>query len=250
MKFAFPLRVSDINDVPEIFRNLYEDDGTGVFTLKEVAREHVDTSGLRSALEKERTARKEAAAISEGFLKHAESPDALAVLLDDLRAAANKASGVDQRTLEKAKAEIEAGYAKKEAAWQAQLTQMESSLVEHMVTGEAERALAAEKGSSLFLMPHIRGQVKVLREGDRYVAKVIDKDGDPRINGHGETMTVADLVREMKSQERFQPAFQVDPKGGSGKPPGSVGNPAPPSSGNASANPVDRIAAGLAKRGS
>jgi hypothetical protein len=247
MIFNFPHQVASIDDVPEIFRNLYEDSGAG-FILKSEAKESVDTSGLKSALEKERALRKEATKTLDEFRKLGESPEAASTIMEDLRQQANKAAGVDQRTLDKAKAEIEAAYKAKEATWTAQVQHMESSLADFMVSGEAEREIAAQNGNSLLLMPHVKSQVKVLKDGDKYVARVLDKDGDPRINGRGEPMRIADLIGEMKSHESFGAAFKVEPKAGSGKQPGTVGNQ-PSGTPSSASSPRDKILAGLEKRG-
>jgi len=51
--------------------------------------------------------------------------------------------------------------------------------------------------------------------------QVVDDKGDPRVNGKGEPLTIADLVAEMRGSEVFGRAFEVSGQSGSGKQPGN-----------------------------
>lgn len=97
---------------------------------------------------------------------------------------------------------------------------MRSTLEKHLVDGAAIAALAAAKGSTELLLPHVRSKVKVFEDGGEYVARVVDVKGDPRVNAKGDFLSIAELVSEMRSSDSFSRAFDGDGAGGGGMPPG------------------------------
>lgn len=116
----------------------------------------------------------------------------------------------------------------------------------YLVTSGASEALAAEGGMVDLAMPFVQNQVKVVEEDGEFKAVVVDADGDPRISGGtGQPMSIRELVKEMKAQEKYAPLFKSDTKGGGGALPGQPKKPAP---GAKPSSPVDKIKAGLAAR--
>lgn len=130
-------------------------------------------------------------------------------------------------------------------------TRMQTSLERYLVGQAAAEALAKAGGSPDLLLPHVRSRVKVVQDGEDFIARVLDADGTSiRTGNNGQPMSVADLVAEMKTQPAFAPAFKSEAKGGSGKQPGE-GRPAPKTNNNAGGekSATQKIADGLAKRG-
>ena len=117
----------------------------------------------------------------------------------------------------------------------------------YLVTSGASAALAAENGLVDLAMPFVQNQVKVMEQDGEFIAVVVDSDGDPRISGGtGQPMTLRELVREMKGQEKFAPLFKSEAKSGVGAVPGKTGKVIVP--GAAATSPIDKIRAGLAAR--
>ena len=79
-----------------------------------------------------------------------------------------------------------------------------------------EAAIAAAKGSSALLLPHVRASVKVIEDNGDFKVQVVDTAGNPRVNGKGEFLTIADLVSEMRQSDIFGRAFEATGTTGSG----------------------------------
>lgn len=131
------------------------------------------------------------------------------------------------------------------AAKDEEIASMQKSLEVHMIDAEAERACAKLEGSSTLLMPHIKQACKVVRTDDgKYVVRVNDASGNPRIDGDGKFMSIEDQVTEMRSQDTFAGVFKGTSQSGAGTPPGgetpSTPNGADANAGAAQMPPGDR----------
>jgi len=129
------------------------------------------------------------------------------------------------------------------------LATMTASLSRYLVGREATAAISSEKGAIQLLMPHIQGHCKVVKEGEDYVARVTDDNGEYRMNTAGGFMTVPEFVKELKATKDFARAFDSEAPAGAGVRPGSANERRP-----AQARPVvdqkemtaaQKIAAGL-----
>ena len=129
-----------------------------------------------------------------------------------------------------------------------ELAGMAKSLEKYMVNAAAATALADAKANATLLMPHILGKAKVTKEGDDYVTRILDVDGDYRTDGKGGFMTISDLVAEMKTSKEFAAGFESDaPPGGNHRPGTSQrSNPTRQKPGDMTSR--EKIAAGLAAR--
>lgn len=151
--------------------------------------------------------------------------------------------------LEAIKKQFEANLAKELGKKDAQLSAMKTSLEKYLINSSAATALAAanpvERGLEL-LMPQILRSAKVVQSDDgEYSVKVVDAENNERLNAKGESMTIADLVNEMKVT--YPMAFKSEAKGGGGKQPDSSKRPVTPTNkGNDNLTPVQKISAGLA----
>ena len=137
---------------------------------------------------------------------------------------ANKAGKQNKIDLDKVKADFDKRFAAEKAKFDAELGVMQGSLTEHMLTASAVAALAeagtVEKGVDL-LMPIIHKAAKVIKTEDgKYAVRVVDADGNVRVNGKAEPMAVKELVAELKTT--YPMAFKSENKGGGGQPPNAA----------------------------
>lgn len=104
------------------------------------------------------------------------------------------------------------------------ITSLQTALDKELIENNAIKAIEAEKGSSLFLLPHMSGQMKtVLGEDGNYSVQVLDKDGKQRFADDATTpFTVKDLVAEFKANNIYSAAFP-ELNNGSGNEPGPGG---------------------------
>ena len=85
-----------------------------------------------------------------------------------------------------------------------------------MIDADATAAIAAAKGVPALLLPHVRSAVRVIEEGGDFKVQVVDAAGNPRVNGKGEFLSIADLVGEMRQSDVFGRAFEPTGTTGSG----------------------------------
>jgi hypothetical protein len=130
------------------------------------------------------------------------------------------AAGDGKVNWDKMKTDLEKAFNTQLGAKDKELKDMLGALHEHMVTGEAIRAIASEKGVPELLLPHVSKFAKVIKDDNgKYVTRVVDEAGDPRGDGKGGFMSIGDYVKGMKSDKVFARAFEADERGGTGAPP-------------------------------
>jgi hypothetical protein len=244
MPFEFQPTLETLDEVPQNYRALYSQGESG-FTLDGVLAKKLDVSGLTSALDKERKNVKTLNGLVASFKNLGETPEAVQQKLQELQEAATSTKE-GKANWDKMKADLEAGHKRALDASGQQILGMKRTLESHLIDAEAVKEIAEAKGSSQLLLPHIRSQVKVIEEGGKYVVRIVDAEGDPRGDSKGGFMTIKDLVAEMKTSDSYSRAFDATGTGGSGKQPGNGGKP------NNQQQPttaMDKIRAGLAKRG-
>ncbi len=218
--FSSNQEIDSTDTVPEAYRGAYvKDDATGKFKIADTHRPYVDAIvGLGTALKGERgvtktlKGQKDAAAQVKEALGFDTLEEARA-RFDELTGQVASASKVDPA---KIKADIEKTFNLQSAEKDKQLDTMRGTLNRYMVESAAIGALAAAKGNSKLLMPLIKEQVELVADGDEYVVRVKDGQGDYRGNGKGGFMSVEDLVAEMKGAKDYAAAFESDLQGGTG----------------------------------
>lgn len=202
--------VEKIEDVPESLREHYVPSDDGKFRLDGVE----DTSGLKSALEKERQERKSSKEALARFKdidpeKYFEMATALEKIETDRLAKKGDYEKMLGQVTDKHKTELEARD--KESG------RLRSALEKNLIDAEATRAIAGAKGAPELLLPHVRQHVKVVEEDGEFVARVVGKDGTPRIGGaDGSLMTIEQLVAEMRNSDIYGRAFEGTGASGSG----------------------------------
>ncbi|WP_426751703.1 hypothetical protein [Myxococcus sp. Y35] len=248
MEFEWQPELDALDIVPEKFRGLYAKGESGKFALDAEVAKRMDTTGLNTALEKERKANKTLAEAQKSWTKLGKSPEEVEKSLGELKAALAKAQEGKEGAVnfEKLKADLEAGHVKALGERDAVVERMRGSLHKHLVEAEATAAIAELKGSAVLLLPHVQKHVRVIEEGGNFLARVVDAEGDPRGNGKGGFMTIREFVTELKKDPNFARAFEPSGSSGSGTQPGGKTGGMP--GGTEKLSAPQKIAAALAAR--
>jgi len=95
------------------------------------------------------------------------------------------------------------------------------ALEKEMIEKKSQAALAKFNGDVFILEPHVKTNLRLVKENDEYVTRVVDPKGSEkepyRKNDKGEYLTEEDFVAEMKQSERFINNFSDEKlPGGSG----------------------------------
>lgn len=255
-EFAKNATVASLETVPEPFRGFYAE-GEGGFALNDSFKPTANSiDGLNKSLKAARREADESKRNRPDLTPFAEVGQLLGLegdaALDPiaLKGAAEtviRQSKDGQVNWEKMKGTLEQSYNTKLQAKDQELQGMGTTLQKYLINSAAVTAIASNKGTPELLLPHIQAKTKVIKDGEEYVVRVVDEAGDPRGNASGGFMTVEDLVKELKASPVFGRAFESEAPGGSGTRPG-VGSHKP-SAKQGEKSPMDKIAAGLAKRG-
>lgn len=265
--------VEDLNKVPEAHRALYvegEGDNEGKFVLdpkyKGIAETHDGLVGnLSSANAAKKKANDEAANrrvtqkavadyLGELGVEEIDEEDPLKSLRAHIDSLNEQIKGGKEAKVNMDKVQEAAEKRVQEANEQAEnrIAGVMRTLRKHLVGDQARAAIAEQKGAPELLMPLVEAQTKIVQNGEDddgrpiYEVAVVDSDGDRRMNTQGGHMTVADLVQELKSNEKYARAFESETPIGTGTAPGSGKSPAPRQRQELSS--TDKIAEGL-KRG-
>lgn len=222
--------IDKLDDAPEALREHYragtKDEGAegkfvlGVESVGGWALE--DVSGLKSALGKERTTRENLEKTVVKF-KDVDPDKALAALaeLEELKKLdpSKEADKIANTKFEAAKAQLLDSHKREIEARDGRLGKL-TGLVDNLARRqEAIAAIAAEKGSVDLLLPHVLSVTRseIGDDAEAVKIKVLQSDGNERVNGKGEAMSIRELVAEMKQNETFARAFDGDGHTGTGK---------------------------------
>ena len=218
MDFDFPAKVEKLDAVPERFRGIYEAAQDGSATLlKPLADRVVIGEDLTRAIDAERRSAKELKRELSTWKALAEKPDDIKSRIAELEAAiAEKANAKTQ--FEKLKTDMEAAHAKALAEKDQEISRRDKAVERYLVDAAATAAIAEAKGSPKLLMPLVREHAKVTREGEDYVVRILNKDGDPRGDGKGGYLDLKGLIAELRSSPDYAGAFQGSGTSGSGAP--------------------------------
>jgi len=197
---TLPATVDRLEDLPEAVREHYVATEDGRFRLDADGVE--DVAGLKSALDKERAARKalkaELATRDEAGTGDAEVEDA-----PEPEPVPETATVADPR---------------------------QAALEARLVDAEARAALQAARGVPELLLPVLRDRLGVAEDDAGGLAvRVLDEAGEPK-RREGEDaayLTVADLVEGLRADPVYGRAFDGSGKGGSGAPTAGRGEAGP-----------------------
>ncbi len=250
MAFDFEPVLDSLEEVPANFHTLYTQAEGGKFTLEGTLAKKLDVTGLRTALDKERKNARTASDALKGWqgLQLGETPEQAAARVQEWKESLAKGSE-GKVNWDKMAAEMKTAHDRELGIKQQEIQAAVGTVERYLVESAAATALAAAKGSTVLLMPHVKAHTKVIQENGQYVVRVVDKDGDPRGDGNGGYMTIEALVAEMKSSTEFGRAFESSGQSGSGKQPGSSKQNGG-ATGSQNLTPVQKISRGLSQMGS
>jgi len=208
--------LDNLDGVPEPFRPAYLAGEDGKFVIAPTFKPLAEAiTGLNRALKSERT--------EHGKVKGQKDvqtavKEALGNFgIEDLATARSKIEELTTTVANRAsvdpakiRAEIEATFAGERTASTARTEKMQRRLESHLIGRTAATEIAGAKGNAILLMPHVEKQCRVVEDGDEYVVRVVDADGQWRGDGKGGYMGVGDLVNEMKVNRSFASAFESD----------------------------------------
>jgi hypothetical protein len=208
------LVVEKLDAVPEPLRALYAEQD-GKFRLKVNGVE--DPTALKGALDKERRAAREAEKQASQWRALGKTPEEIAQLLA-AQAEAEEQKAAKAGEWEKLRSQMNEKHAADLKAKDDAIAKMRSALEKHLIDAQAATAIAAAKGVPELLLPHVQKHVRVVEEDGEYSVRVVDAKGDPRVNGKGDPLTIADLVGEMRQSTVFGRAFEGSGRSGGGMP--------------------------------
>ena len=237
---ALPFSTDSIDSIAEEHRSLYKQDGD-IFRLDVSGYE--DPVGLKSALQKERDAAKTATRQAQAFASLGKTPEEIAAIVA-AQAQAEHDKMAKGGEWEKLKTQMAEQQEQERAAWQTSIKAKDAAIERHLIDAQAATAIAAAKGVPELLLPHVKAHVRVVEDGGDYAVRIVDKQGNPRVDGKGEFLSIADLVAEMRQDAIYGRAFEASGTTGSGAPSGQQGSgPSNGSKGNLGGNKAERVAA-------
>jgi len=205
--------VDSLDTIPEPQRSLYTKAEDGKFRLDLDGYE--DPVNLKTALTKEREEKRDAVKMAKAWKELGKTPEEIQELL-----AAQQQADAEKLTKagewDRLKAQMteqhNAALGKKDE----RLGTLTKQLERHLVDAAATAALAAAGGSAELLLPHVKARTKVIEEAGDFVVRVVGADGNPRVDGKGEFLSIKDLVSEMRQSDVFAPAFRAPGTTGGG----------------------------------
>lgn len=261
-EFSKNMQVDKLDGVPEKYHGLYEDNPDGGFRLKESAKGLAadydgTTVALNEANSKTKSANDESAGRRVALKAFDDIKTAYGLEGDDVAEAITghitdltgkvKGGEANKVNLDKVNGEWQKRLDESVEAGNAKESKMRGALDRYLVSQAATSALAKANGSVDLLLPHLIKDAKVAQDGEDFVARVVDAQGEIRLNGSGGFMNFDERVAEMKTDASYAAAFKSEAdKGGTGTPPGGSQHKPAAKPGEKSAN--DKISEGLAAK--
>lgn len=220
----------------EIKTHYSEKDGSYILDVTKVeglALENVD--GLKSTVEKLRKSEKDLTSSTKALQASLEAEQAkfAGIDPDQARELLGKVDEIKNwKGEEKVRAAVEAAETKhkqildqinkqhkdKTDELAEEINDMSKQLQDAIVTTRVTTAIVAEGGNVDLLLPHVKGQVNMVKDAaGKFKPEVVNSEGIARIGDtSGNPMTVEQLVQEMKSKNIFAAAFSGVNSSGTG----------------------------------
>lgn len=212
---------ASFNSLPDLIKSEYKQDGESyrldVTPVRGFGLE--DVSGLKSALEKERAAARDA----QSQLKAFDGLDVKAAreALKTIQEQSGK-PGVEELAQQIAKTQIEqmaSKFNEEKQGLETNLNSIRTQLQDKLVKSAALEALQQHGGNAKLLLPHLESAVRMRQDDSgKFIAEVIDPaTGHARVgDSQGNPMTIPQLVESYKANPDFAAAFAGTGATGSG----------------------------------
>jgi hypothetical protein len=247
MEFDFPLKVDRIDDVPEAFRGMYmTEEGKDGASMNEVLAKRIsDLGGLTTSLQAERKAKTqlekavrrwetlgatpdEVAAKIKSWEEFGETPDAIRHTISekdrlihekgDIGKQIEQMRGAHSNELNK----VKDSHKKELETAQGEARKFRKAMEQEKIDSALLTEITRQRGIAKLILPIAQHHIRVVEDNGKFEPRVIDRDGDVRVNGKGEPMSVADLISEMKNDAEIAYAFDAEGRAGSGTTPGTT----------------------------
>lgn len=260
--------VTNLDDVPENYRGLYvegeTDDGEKVHRLDERVNPLIETlintnKSLAQAKADKTAASNEAASrrvtkksvvdfISGLGVENINDDEPLEALNAYILELTDQVKGGKELKIDigKIKAESEKRIGEATAAEQQKTARMQSTLERYLVDQSATAAIAEAKGSLDLLLPIVKSATRVVQDGEDFVPRIVDAQGDIRYDGTGNPMSISAYVADLKRDEKYARAFESEVLSGGGVKPGATNTRLPVKDG-AEISAAQKISQGIAK---
>lgn len=213
MSLKFKITKAEWEGLDEGIKGLYEEkDGEYALGVEGIE----DTSGLKSALAKERSER-------EKYAKQAKAWETLGKTPEEIQELVAQQAEAEKKRLEKAgefdklKQQLIEQHSTALAAKDKELVNMKGSLESYLIDANAIAAITKNEGNTTLLLPHVKSRVRVINEDNKYKVQVVLQDGQtPMLNDKAEPISIEDFVKSMRNDETFQVAFKPTGTTGSG----------------------------------
>lgn len=221
--------VESLEGVPEALHSLYrENEGQYELTVDPSELEELVAPNLKSALQKERQNARQREREAKDLKRRLETfgdedPEALLEELSSLRKLKEKAEagkGKEDSAVEQVRKQLQDEFGKTLKAKDEDLSKLKGQLTSLLVDSAATGAISEMKGVPKLLLPHVKRMTEVVEEDGKYDVRVLNEQGEHRVNSDGEYMTIKELVSELRNDEVFQRAFDGEGASGGGTPSG------------------------------
>lgn len=219
---ALQLSVETLDDVPEAARPLYvEQEGKFILPVEGIE----DTKGLKTALEAERKAAKEAAKIAKQFEGLGLSPDEIKALAAERKAAEEKRhrdEGNFNSILEQKQQEWQKQLEVERQAREAAEKSEHKAVIGTSLMSALTKLGATDAGVDL-LPDRLAARIRYEMEDGQRVIRILSADGGTPMAGSAKdgTATFDDLVKE--AMNKWPSLFNQSGAGAGGKPASSAG---------------------------
>lgn len=231
MPLAYKITADAFGDLDEAIQGFYtEQDGEFVLQA-EGFPEAEDTSGLKSALQKEREnakkyAREKKALEDKYGTLDIEEFERLKAAEKDAETAKLEAAG----EWDKIKAQMVTEHAKHLGEKDKEIDRLTSQIRHITVDSAATQALADAGGNVELLKPHLMNRVRL--NTDDFSVQVLEADGTtPKVDASGNPVNIDALVSEMRDSDVFASGFKATSQSGSGSEPTEGGGDQLPGTG-------------------
>lgn len=217
--------VESLDNVSEEHKGLYKEHGNKFRLAVEGVEAPEDVQGLKSALQQEREAVREATQLAGQYKRTGLTPEEIA----EIKA---QRDADEQKKLEE-KGNFEAILKQHQEQWEAerseltgQVTQANDAVIRHVVRGSIVAALAQAGATDegLKLLPDkFADRIEADLSGDMPKLKILAEDGKTPKAGKGEggLATLDEFVADIAKE--FPNSFKSEAKGGGGRPPNAGG---------------------------